>query len=136
MSRRLAISDLLNPILPSRSSSLSIESNNSEPIPETVTSAPASVQYNVKLNRKTTLTKLYHYDLGSYVEYPESSTQGPIGHLFHVNPMNWENPALNFAYSRGKPSGRTKEGEVVYCVLLTDGNGVEVPCQERHTTCM
>jgi hypothetical protein len=136
MSRHLAISDLLNPILPSSSSSLSVESNNSEPIPEMVTLAPASVQYNVKLNCKMTLMKLYHYDLSSYVEYPKSSMQGPIGHLFHVNPMNWENPALNFAYSCRKPSGHTKEEEVVYCILLTDGNGEEVPCQECHTICM
>jgi hypothetical protein len=154
MSRRLTITELLNPgpmpslatntspllHLDSRTTSgLSTTSVNYRPPISssivTVTSTPLSAQYNVKMNRKTTLMKLYTYDLGSYVEYPESSAQGPIGHLFRLDPANWKNPALDFVYSRGEPSGRTKEGEVIYCRLLTDSNGTEVPCQERHTTC-
>ena len=128
MSRRLNISDLLNPIP-------TVDSLGSSANKDGTTPAPVSVRHNVKLNRKTTLVRLYTYPLGSYVEYPQSSAQGPVGHLFRVDPAKWENPVLNFAYSRGEPSGRTRNGEVVYCEILVDNDGIRVPCQERHTTC-
>jgi hypothetical protein len=44
----------------------------------------SSVIYNVCLNHKTTLHTLCHYILGAIVEYPETSTEGAIGHLFEV----------------------------------------------------
>jgi len=94
------------------------------------------IQYNVFLNRKTTLKKLFHYPVGAFVEYPETSAEGSIGHLFDVSPDDWSNPHLNFIYSQGQPSGRMKKGEHIFCGLLVDGNGVDVPCWELHSTCM
>jgi hypothetical protein len=59
-------------------------------------SSPASLQrtaeYNVSLNRKTTLNTLYRYPLGAVVEYPETSSEGCVGHLFDVLPDDWLNP--------------------------------------------
>ena len=109
--------------------------------PRSHTSSPAlhhilSVKHEVHLNQKTVLQTLYHYPPGTMVEYPETSAEGCIGHLFEVAPDNWYNPRLNFAYSQGAPTGRTKVGEHVSCALLVDEDGNEVPCREVHSTCM
>ncbi|KAK7031741.1 hypothetical protein R3P38DRAFT_2521802 [Favolaschia claudopus] len=52
-----------------------------------------------------------------------------------MDPDNWEDPALNIAYSRGGRVGRTVSGAVVKCLLLVDAKGIAVECSERHTTC-
>ena len=70
------------------------------------------------------------------MEYPETNAKASVGHLFEVAPYNWSNPRLNFAYSQGPPTGRTKSGDHVWCALLVDDNGEEVPCHEVHSTCM
>jgi hypothetical protein len=157
MSRRLAISDLLNPestwtpgtIFPRQSQGRSvtpsalprpshhslIQSPQISSLPQSLlVSTPTSVEYGVYFNRQTTLVKLYRYPMGTYLEYPECSELGPIGHLFEMDPDNWSNPALNIVYSRGAPSGRSKG--TVLCPLLVDREGVQVLCSERHTTCM
>ena len=102
-----------------------------------VSSACISVSHNIRLNRKTLLSKLYTYELGSYVEYPETSELDAIGHLIQLDPSQWQNPMRNFAYSYGSPSGRTKRGHEVSCSLLVDsgGTGARVPCVEMHFTC-
>lgn len=42
---------------------------------------------SVKINRQTTLDILYHYPLGSVLEYPETHcSPGFIGHLFRIDP--------------------------------------------------
>ena len=97
------------------------------------------VKIDIKLNRKTTLSKLYCYeDIRAYVEYPETHPADPVGYLFRRDPDNWLDPAHNFAYSLGSPSGRTKKGDEVTCHLLHKvGDMTElVPCVERHYTCM
>lgn len=100
-------------------------------------SAYVSVSHNVRLNRKTLLSMLYTYELGSYIEYPETSELNAIGHLIQLDPSQWHNPMQNFAYSYGAPSGRTKRGREVLCSLLVDsgGTGAMVPCVEMHFTC-
>lgn len=93
-------------------------------------------QRNVYLNRKTTLLTLYEHDINAYVEYPQTSNNEPIGHLFRMDPLKWENPVLKFAYSLGYPSGHSKRGAEVTCRLLVDDTAAMVPCSERHFTCM
>lgn len=95
-------------------------------------------QYNVCLNRKTTLATLYHHPPNTCLEYPETAESGAIGHLFAMDPNQWINPTAAFAYSLGAPSGRTKTGVHVTCPLLVcqDDPSVLVPCTERHSTCM
>ena len=97
---------------------------------------PSSIQHNVKLNRQTTLATLYIYeDIDTYLEYPETGTNRPVGYLFRRDPHNWENPIQCFAYSLGKPSGQSMRREEVVCPLLTAEDGTKVPCVESHSTC-
>lgn len=104
--------------------------------PFTCDPVPSSIHHNVMLNRQTTLAKLYIYeDIDTYLEYPESGATQPVGHLFRRDPRNWENPARCFAYSLGRPSGRTIRGKEVGCLLLTAEDGTKVPCVENHSTC-
>ena len=117
---------------PAGDSSTSSPSRSSSPLPI----PRPTIQHDVFLNRKTTLNTLYHYPLGAVVEYPETSSKGSIGHLFEISPDNWSNPRTNFVYSQGEPSGRTKSGSSIRCVLLTDIDGKEVPFREVHSTCM
>jgi hypothetical protein len=112
------------------------DSSGSPSRPVTSPTPARTVEYNVSLNRKTTLHALYHYPLGAVVEYPETSSEGCIGHLFDVSPDDWLNPRSNFVYAQGEPSGRTKGGHYIWCNLLVDSNGEKVPCREIHSTCM
>ncbi|KAJ7016860.1 hypothetical protein C8F04DRAFT_1340208 [Mycena alexandri] len=91
---------------------------------------------NVAINRITTLEVLYEYPLGFVLEYPETSSTGSIGHLFRMDPDDWQDPALNIAYSRGGRMGQSLSGTSVQCRVLVNGAGEEVPCSERHTTCV
>jgi hypothetical protein len=96
------------------------------------------IRHNVYINRKTTLTTLYVHPLNTNLEYPETAIGGVVGHLFTMDPSHWGNPTLSFTYSLGEPSGRSKSGAIVTCPLLVDINrpDIEVPCFERHSTCM
>ncbi|KZP08487.1 hypothetical protein FIBSPDRAFT_901216 [Athelia psychrophila] len=97
-----------------------------------------SVQENVYLNRKTTLVKLFTYTRNAAaVEYPATHAQRPVGHLFEVDPDDWFNPRLNFAYSQGEPSGSrtTENGKAIFCQLLVDTDGNKVPCKVSQFTC-
>jgi hypothetical protein len=103
------------------------------------TTATPKVQTNIKLNRKTTLSHLYTYeDVHAYVEYPETSVDDPVGHLFRQDPDKWQDPARNFAYALGFPSGRTLKGAEVTCGLLHEMGNKEklVLCTESHFTCV
>jgi hypothetical protein len=92
---------------------------------------------NVYTSSKTTLSVLYTYeDVNAWVEYPETSPDQPIGYLFCRDPRNWENPVRNFAYSLGKPSGQTEQGQERKHPLLVDQQGIKVPCVVSHLTCM
>ncbi|KAJ7481504.1 hypothetical protein FB451DRAFT_1170708 [Mycena latifolia] len=97
--------------------------------------AELTIEHNVKISSKTTLKTLYRHPPGTVVEYPTSSAEGTIRHLFHVDPQNWYLPWVNFAYSRGSPDRGTKLGETFSTPLLVDQNGDEVDCQTRHSTC-
>ncbi|GLB33432.1 hypothetical protein LshimejAT787_0103900 [Lyophyllum shimeji] len=95
-----------------------------------------TVTHDVKLNRQTTLSTLYTYnDVHAYVEYPETGSLQPVGHLFRRDPKNWQNPAHEMGYSMGFPSGRTQNGHEVFNPLLKDSAGALVPCTESHFTC-
>ncbi|KAJ7149249.1 hypothetical protein C8R43DRAFT_888121 [Mycena crocata] len=53
-----------------------------------------------------------------------------------MDPKDWQDPALNIAYSRGGRMGQTVSGASVQCRLLVNSeDGSLVPCSERHTTC-
>ncbi|KAJ7121386.1 hypothetical protein C8R44DRAFT_705332 [Mycena epipterygia] len=112
------------------------------PHPNTVLHAPLPplplqkvVEHNVKITRKTTVSTLYRYPQGTSVEYPETASDQPVGHLFYVNPDEWVLPWTDFAYSRGAPDGGSKIGSFAYCSLLVDQTGSMVPCKIRHATC-
>ncbi|KAJ7232408.1 hypothetical protein C8J57DRAFT_1533133 [Mycena rebaudengoi] len=62
---------------------------------------PVKRSTNVKINGITTLEVLYEYPVGYILEYPETSSTGSIGHLFCMDPNDWQDPTLNIAYSRG-----------------------------------
>lgn len=101
-------------------------------------SSITEVRHNVLLNRVTVLSSLYIYGPGALVEYPQTVDKqlGPVGHLFQLDPLNWQLPVSGFAYSLGTPSGRTLKGTAVYCHLLVDKNNKRIPCSERHYTCV
>ena len=136
----LSIQDLLNPapahvfcpgVSPAREPHTQSLSSSS---PSRGSSVPSpsgllfDLEHNIKINRTTSVSKLFRYPLDTIIEYPETSVNGAIGHLFDISPDNWLNPRLNFAYSQGKPSGRTKRGHEVYCDVLVNEDGVQVPC--------
>ena len=125
------------PTTPNRLSSMI----SSAPLPLPPTPSPQphlsmSIRHNVVLNRKTTLSTLYTYPLHTYLEYPETTASGVVGHLFAMDPDQWLRPSLSFVYSLGRPSGFSKKGDIIYCPLLVDKGGDEVPCFESHSTCM
>ncbi|KAJ7798963.1 hypothetical protein B0H14DRAFT_1711939 [Mycena olivaceomarginata] len=93
-----------------------------------------SIERNVTITKKTTVSELYRYPPGVSVEYPESSESG-VGHLFRLDPDGWTNPTLDFLYSKGEPRGYSKKGEDVSVPILTDSEGVQVPCKVKHATC-
>ncbi|KAJ7599699.1 hypothetical protein C8J56DRAFT_1156467 [Mycena floridula] len=103
------------------------------------TSTPSSTRYNVKINRQTTLSKLYTYEdpASAYVEYPETGALQPVGYLFRMsNEGSWDSPALNFAYSLGAPSGHSQKEKQIFLDIMTDSDsGQPVPCLENHYTC-
>ncbi|KAJ7726457.1 hypothetical protein B0H14DRAFT_2641083 [Mycena olivaceomarginata] len=86
-----------------------------------------SIERNVTITKKTTVSELYRYPPGVSVEYPESSESG-VGHLFRLDPDGWTNPTLDFLYSKGEPRGYSKKGEDVSVPILTDseGQGVKI----------
>ncbi|KAJ6549305.1 hypothetical protein DFH09DRAFT_1281487 [Mycena vulgaris] len=91
--------------------------------------AARTEETDIKINRETTLDILYRYPLNTVIEYPETSATGTIGHLFAMDPDNWENPALSIAYSRGHPGGQTVAGKEVKIKLLVSsetGQGSKV----------
>ena len=103
--------------------------------PSPLNSTP-SVWYNIKINRKTTLDRLYSYHHPTdLVEYPQTSKFGFIGHLFVVDLEDWHNPAWNFAYSQGEPQGTTGK-QVMTCSVLLGKDGNKVPCYVSHATCV
>jgi hypothetical protein len=93
-------------------------------------------RHNAQLNQQTTLETVYYYPVNTLVEYPETSVNGRIGHIFSLEPLNWINPILNFAYSMGGSHGMSQRDRSVTTTLLVDDLGVPVPCRESHTTCM
>lgn len=111
--------------LPPPSQRISLNRSES-PLPEK--------EFDVRLNSKTLLSILYRYPPNTVVEYPETASKA-VGHLFHLDPDDWQMPDLNIAYSRGQPCGQTGSGKHFYVPLLVDRDGNEVPCIESHSTC-
>ena len=125
-------------VMPRMSPTPSPSARTLSPTSFPLNSAPI-VQTDIKLNRKTTLSTLYRYeDIQAYVEYPETHPDDPVGYLFRHDPNNWLDPARDFAYSLGSPSGRTKRGDEVTCHLLHNVGDITdlVPCVGSHYTCM
>lgn len=114
-------------------------SNSQEPLPSQrqlslAQQQPPAVQYNVQINRKTVLDKLYVYpSFNSPLDYPETSTEANTGHPPTADPNEWLNPARNVVYSLGHPCGMSG---IVHCPLLVDNNDVKVPCRVLYSTCM
>ncbi|TDL13991.1 hypothetical protein BD410DRAFT_684726, partial [Rickenella mellea] len=93
-------------------------------------------EYNVHLTRKITVNVLYRHKKGSLVEYPETMSGGSIGHIFELDPDNWNLPKHDFAYSLGLPRGRGgSDAKGMHIKVLTDRTGETVPCHAYHDTC-
>lgn len=92
-------------------------------------------EIDVRATQRTTINKLYRYDEGTIVEYPETSANGYIGHLFKLDPNHWVSPSDNFVYAQGVPKGASPKNRPVFCFLLRDDNGELIPCREFHSTC-
>ncbi|KII83539.1 hypothetical protein PLICRDRAFT_32876 [Plicaturopsis crispa FD-325 SS-3] len=93
-----------------------------------------SVGQNVQVTQRISVDTLFRYAPGAVIEYPQTSVDGYIGHLFTLDPTDWRNPIamLSFAYSLGPPNGSARED--VYCRLLPNSHGHRVPCIETHLT--
>ncbi|KAG7093238.1 hypothetical protein E1B28_006924 [Marasmius oreades] len=146
---RLTLQDLLNPTpsTPSPSNQRQnlqvVDSTNSSPtssspdIPAHLDNSDRQLTHeNLRLNRKTTLSKVYRHRLAAIVEYPEtgSTADHAVGHVFELDPMCWYNPANDFAYSRGDPRGIDRNPSTVP-LLVSSQTGQPVPCTVRHSTC-
>ncbi|KAJ7201931.1 hypothetical protein C8J57DRAFT_1102564 [Mycena rebaudengoi] len=92
-------------------------------------------QYDVRLNRRTVLSILYHHPKDTILEYPETGPENPVGHLFRLDPDDWQVPDLNIAYSRGAPGGQTLAGREVFNNVFVGVDGEPIPCSESHSTC-
>jgi hypothetical protein len=53
-------------------------------------------------------------DYETYIEYPESSKDGWIGHLFSLDPDMWYDPSTNFVHPMGEPKGKSKKGKPAF----------------------
>ena len=89
------------------------------------------IAFNVKVNSKVKVHSLYFHPRGSVVEYPQTDLDKNVGHLFEMDPSNWINPALDFAYSRGPP-----EGQLACTVQRLRGAVGAVQCIRSFKTCM
>ncbi len=92
-------------------------------------------QHQIQINCQTTLDTLHFYRAGTIVEYPETGPGG-VGHLFEVELKSWFSPQTAFAYSLGKPDGRSQLSKPVNVMVLTGLDGNRVPCRVYHATCM
>ncbi|KAF9061364.1 hypothetical protein BDP27DRAFT_1235430 [Rhodocollybia butyracea] len=95
--------------------------------------ASYKIETNVTVTQKCTVVRLYTYKAGTTIEYPETTEQGSVGHLFELDPEDWVNPSQAFAYSQGEPKGFSRNR---FCRILLDDQGESVPCYVRHSTCM
>ena len=93
------------------------------------------IHHNIQINRQTTLETVYYYTLNTLLEYPETSADGSVGHVFTLDPQEWINPVLNFAYSLGGSHGMSQKYKTIKVGALVDASGDQVPCREMHTTC-
>ncbi|KAK1218050.1 hypothetical protein PQX77_019279 [Marasmius sp. AFHP31] len=117
---RLSLQDLLNPVAPPVSTQA-----ETPPVSSLVNSPPTDSHrvpdnVNVRLNRKTTVIKVYQYPLNTAVKYPETghTSKESVAHVFEVDPDVWNNPANDMAYSRGEPSG-VDRNEVMVSLLFS-----------------
>ncbi|KAJ8095458.1 hypothetical protein PM082_023228 [Marasmius tenuissimus] len=143
---RLTLQDLLNPApsnaqicLPLSNPPLTNRDHAplpSHPLPAHLVTNGIVIEEKYRLNRKTLLSKVYQYPTSATVEYPETGAtpDDAIGHLFEMSCDAWYNPALDFAYSRGVPSG--VDGKTIVPLLVSRRTGLPVPCMSRHSTCM
>ncbi|KAF8497998.1 hypothetical protein JB92DRAFT_2817464 [Gautieria morchelliformis] len=93
------------------------------------------VQSNVPVTQQTRVQTLYTYPVNTHVEYPSTSADGSIGHLFKMDPDHWLNPCEMFCYSQGPPRGRSVLNKPAFTKLLKDESGNLVPCIRAHNTC-
>ncbi|KAF5366384.1 hypothetical protein D9758_009754 [Tetrapyrgos nigripes] len=145
---RLSLNDLLNPIPPHEQQipfpnhpiqlqAPSVFQNEQQHVPQ-VTDTRATHPDNVKLTKKTTLARVYHYAQGTVLEDPETghSTKSAVGHLFAMSleDLDWKSPWNDFVYSRGEPKGIHTD-DVTVPLLVSSATNVPVPCKLWHSTC-
>ncbi|KAK1230499.1 hypothetical protein PQX77_006427 [Marasmius sp. AFHP31] len=99
-----------------------------------VNTLPDSIQYRVFLTKDTTLSKLSLYSLRAQVPYPSTTAddQSQEGHLFAMDPSDWNDSTNDLTYSQGDPKGQRKPS---YVSVLKDAYGKMVPCVRKFRTC-
>ncbi|KAJ3925683.1 MAG: hypothetical protein NXY57DRAFT_1043898 [Lentinula lateritia] len=97
---------------------------------------PILIHQNYPLTNRTTLERVYAHSADCVVEYPTTGSHPDhaVGHLFAMKLHSWNNPANDFAYSRGPPRGYYK-GTHEVPLLVDQETGFMVPCTVRHSTC-
>ncbi|SJL10637.1 uncharacterized protein ARMOST_14028 [Armillaria ostoyae] len=128
----LAISELLN-LVNAKPSTLSTGSHAPDSLPSDVT--PFKIEHNVHINQRTLASTVYHHKSKDVIEYPETTPNSltSIAYILHMESTDKPyNPARNFAYSAGKPSGQSKGH---FTKVLLDRDGQPVPCLVDYSTC-
>ncbi|KAK0429591.1 hypothetical protein EV421DRAFT_1914379 [Armillaria borealis] len=128
----LAISELLNPV-DAKPSTSSTGSHAPDSLPSDVT--PFKIEHNVRINQRTLASTVYHHKSKDVIEYPETTPNSltSIAYILHMESTDKPyNPARNFAYSAGKPSGQSKGH---FTKVLLDRDGQPVLCLVDYSTC-
>ncbi|KAK7038761.1 hypothetical protein VNI00_010646 [Paramarasmius palmivorus] len=93
--------------------------------------APTQIDTCVRSSQRSVCDKLYRFDNGTFLEFPETSKNG-IAYLIRCDPDNWHSPQGDFVYSIGPPGSMSKEGKPVTHQLVGDH---EIPCRYKYRTC-
>ncbi|KAK0437281.1 uncharacterized protein EV420DRAFT_1487181 [Desarmillaria tabescens] len=128
----LSVSELLNPV-DAKPPTSSTGSHTPDSFSSDVT--PFKVEHNVRINQRTLASTVYHHKSMEVIEYPETTpdSQTSIAYILHMKSTDKPyNPARNFAYSAGKPSGQSKGH---FTKVLLDRDGQPVPCLVDYSTC-
>ncbi|KAK7032463.1 hypothetical protein VNI00_013021 [Paramarasmius palmivorus] len=123
-----------NPATPSQTSIPGIPSPPQSPskryvFTDVLEDQPTRVDTNVKATNQNICDRLYHFENGTYLEFPQSSENG-IGYLIKCDPGDWHSPLGDIVYAHGSP-GSIQKKRIRHLLL---GNG-EVDCTYEYRSC-
>ncbi|KAK7047447.1 hypothetical protein VNI00_006678 [Paramarasmius palmivorus] len=97
----------------------------------TAEDSPTKIETNARASTRSICDKLYYYENGAYIEYPETSKNG-IGYLIKCDPDNWHSPFEDIAYSLGGRKSVKGNTKPLRHRLIGNGN---IDCVHRYKTC-